>query len=119
MLGWLVTILMVSMVVSMMARKGKGKQVEKDQGKGKAKAKGKQVASKGKGKVKGRGKSTLALRDEPTGSDTDMGEDPTIGNMTATEAREWRGRRGRSHSSGIYGANVPREPKRINISDGQ
>lgn len=108
----------------MMARKGKGKQVEKDKGKGKGKAKGKQVASKGKGKgkVKGKGKSsTLALRDEPTDTDTgDEGSatDPTIGNMTATEARQWRGRRARSHSSGVYGANQPREPTRINISDG-
>lgn len=122
-IGWFITIILLGMVLSMMARKGKGKQIDK--GKDASQGKGKPT-DKGKGKAKNtekrptrknkRVESTLALRDEQTDSDTDS--DPN-NNMTAAEEGELRTRRPRSHSCGVYGDKEPLKPKRINISNGQ
>ncbi|KAL8146897.1 hypothetical protein AgCh_004579 [Apium graveolens] len=89
--------------------------VKEDKGK-KAKGKAKATSTtKGKAKAKGKGKASIHLQDEPTDSDSDS-NDPNR-HMTNTEEREWRGRRPRSHSSGIYGENPPLKPYRIDISD--
>ncbi|KAL8133181.1 hypothetical protein AgCh_008587 [Apium graveolens] len=93
--------------------KGKGKASKGSGGKGTSKSKGKGTKGNGRGKKK---MGKLSLRDEPTDSDS-YPNDPTR-HMTNTEEREWRGRRPRSHSSGIYGEKPSLKPYRIDISDG-